>query len=95
MSARIPLQTINFSLRSVATRPKYAFTLTDSLLLILAQVSNALDADKRFTQVHYMKGYFFLKSLEKIVPGGEKEMLQIVNQFVTKFAQGAYITVPA
>eukprot|EP00026_Physarum_polycephalum_P003780 Phypoly_transcript_03794.p1 GENE.Phypoly_transcript_03794~~Phypoly_transcript_03794.p1 ORF type:complete len:705 (+),score=81.51 Phypoly_transcript_03794:151-2265(+) len=55
-------------------------------------VLNALDKDKRFTQVHYMKGYFFLKCVETQTLGGGPEMLQIIYEFVTKYAEGAYIT---
>ena len=44
--------------------------------------------------MHYMKGYFFLKCVETQVLGGaDVEMVTVINEFVTKYAEGAYITV--
>lgn len=55
---------------------------------------NALDKDKKFTQVHYMKGFFFLKCVETdVLNGGRDEMLSIIRKFIAKYSAGAYITV--
>ncbi|CAI9560686.1 unnamed protein product, partial [Staurois parvus] len=46
-------------------------------------VRHGLNADKAFMQVHYLKGYFLLRYLEKIM--GQDAYFSFLRKFVTKF----------
>lgn len=46
-------------------------------------VKNGMNPDKRFIQVHYLKGYFLLRYLEQKV--GQVKFLQFIRQYVQQF----------
>ncbi|XP_033737201.1 aminopeptidase O-like [Pecten maximus] len=49
----------------------------------IAYVKNGMNPDKRFMQVHYLKGYFLLRHLEE--KAGRKPFLRVMKDYVQQF----------